>query len=164
MFRKIPGYDDYFINESGAILDKNNNLVKFSVNNDGQMYVLLNGKIQYVADLMARTYFNLYDSYKYPIHIDKDPLNNHIDNIRISNKPEGELEIPNRSHRKYSGSTNLYEVFNEDTGDIIECVGRGSVAELIQYEEISLKNMVGNGRKINLGPFKGYQIRRKIYN
>ena len=53
-----------------------------------------------------------------------------------------------------------YEIFNEDTGDVIRCHGREMVADTIQYSLISLKNMVGNGRKIALGPYKGYQIRR----
>lgn len=52
-----------------------------------------------------------------------------------------------------------YEVFNDDTGDSIYCDCRSDVSDLIGYSEISLKNMVGNGRKIALGPYAGYQIR-----
>ena len=164
MFREIPGYKNYYINESGIVKDQYENLLKIAVNNDCRMYTIINGNIEYIDNLIAKTYFRIDHEYKFPVHIDGDPLNNHVTNIKISKNKEKNLTIPNRSNRSYSSGTNIYEVFNDVTGDIVECIGRGQVAELIQYEEISLKNMVGNGRKITLGPYKGYQIRRKIYN
>lgn len=53
--------------------------------------------------------------------------------------------------------SSTYEVYNDR--DAVFCPDRHSVADLIGYFEISLKNMVGNGRKIALGPYAGYQIR-----
>ncbi len=160
MFREIPGYKNYQINESGVIKGPDNKPLRSAINNSGYMIVNISGKPICIHDLMALSYLRSDNVFKYPIHIDNDPLNNHISNIKLSNQPEKDLYIPNRN-RKYSRSTNLYEVYNEESGECIECIGRGAVAELIQYEEISLKNMVGNGRKISFGPYKGYQIRRK---
>jgi len=166
MLKEIPGYENYLINESGIIIDQDGNLIRESVNNEGYMYAYLNNKNVYIHDLVASTFLTNKDNFKYVIHKNNDPLNNHITNIAWSENPEetDKIELFCRENRDYSSSKNIYEVFNDETGDIIECQGRGAVAELIQYEEISLKNMVGNGRKIFLGPYKGYQIRRIICN
>ena len=49
-------------------------------------------------------------------------------------------------------------MINKDTEDCVICHGRADVAQTIQYKEISLKNMVGNERKIAFGPYAGYNI------
>lgn len=165
MFREIPSYKNYQINESGIVKGPDNKPLRVAVNNDGFMYVNIEGNIEYIQNLIADAYLKSDSRFKYPVHINGDTLNNHISNIKLSDTPELYVSmIPNRYHREYSKSTNIYEVYNDELGDCIECIGRGAVAELIQYEEISLKNMVGNGRVITLGPYKGYQIRRKQYN
>lgn len=162
MLKPIPGYENYLINESGVVIDKRDRtMLRTSVNNDGYMYVYIDGRLKYIHDLVAKTFLSKDQELTIPIHINNDPLNNHVTNIEYSDVDESDdIILVSREHRKYSGSKNLYEVFNEETGHSILCEGRGDVAELIQYEEISLKNMVGNGRKIFLGPYKGYQIRR----
>lgn len=167
MFKEIPNYNNYLINESGVIIEKSTgNVVRESVNNYGYMYVTLNGNNEFIHDLVAETFLQPIPGFNV-IHKDNDSFNNHWTNLEYSDLDD-EFTLSNRSHRKYSGTSihkhryvNIYEVFNEETGDMIECEGRGAVAELIQYEEISLKNMVGNGRKITFGPYKGYQIRRR---
>lgn len=164
MFREIPGYNNYFINESGIILDKFGNTLRVSVNKDCLMYVTINGNNEYIHDLVAKTYLKYDNRCIYPIHKDGDLLNNHISNIKLDDKPEviSITSSPNRDHRRYSSSKYIYEVYNDETNDVIQCIGRNEVADLIQYEEISLKNMVGNGKMISLGPYKGYQIRRVV--
>ena len=167
MFKEIPNYINYLINESGVIIEKSTgNLVRQSVNNYGYMYATLDGNNEYIHDLVAEAFLQPIPGFNV-IHKDNDSFNNHWTNLEYSDLDD-EFVLSNRSHREYSGTSihkhryvNIYEVFNEETGDMIECEGRGAVAELIQYEEISLKNMVGNGRKITLGPYKGYQIRRR---
>ena len=158
MFKEIPGYESYLINESGIILNKkDNSMLRVSFDTVGYLYVTIDGHIEYVHELMARTYL----PNRYIIHVDGDPLNNHISNISYSSTPEN-IKIVDRENRQWKSGkpTYIYEVFNNDTNDVIPCFGRLEVAKLIQYEEISLKNMVGNGRKITLGPYAGYQIRR----
>ena len=162
MLVEIPGHKDYLISKSGIVINKNTGkLTRISVNNNGYMYVTIDGKNEFIHDLITMSFLG-YDNNSsfYPIHKDGDCLNNHVSNIELSCVPEENLSIDNRERRHYSSSKYEYEVYNESTGDSIICIGRGQVAELIQYEEISLKNMVGNGRIITLGPYKGYKIRR----
>lgn len=165
MFKEIPNYNNYLINESGVIIEKSTgNCARISVDQYGYLYTTLNGNNEYIHDLVAEAFLQPIPGFNV-IHKDNDSFNNHLTNLEYSDLDD-EITI---YHQLYSTSTsihkhryvNIYEVFNEETGDMIECEGRGAVAELIQYEEISLKNMVGNGRKITLGPYKGYQIRRR---
>ena len=162
MLKEIPGYEGYLISKSGNVLQKKTNqLLRISVTNNGFMYVTINGKNEYIHDLIAIAFLGYNPSDPiYPIHKDGDSLNNHVSNIVLGSAPETSATIENREHRHYSSSKYEYEVYNESTGDSVICIGRGQVAELIQYEEISLKNMIGNGRIITLGPYEGYKIRR----
>ena len=162
MLVEIPGHKDYRISKSGIVINKNSGkLARISVNNNGYMYVTIDGKNEFIHDLIAIAFLGYNPSDPiYPIHKDGDSLNNHVSNIVLGSAPETSATIENREHRHYSSGRYEYEVYNESTGDSVICIGRGKVAELIQYEEISLKNMIGNGRKITLGPYTGYQIRR----
>lgn len=162
MLKELKRYPGYFINESGLIADYNGNIIRSSINNEGYMYVYLNSNIELVSKLVAETFLINNEDYRNIEYLDSDPLNCHLTNIKWSKNEDNSIKLVSRDHRNYSKSTNVYEVYNEDTGDVVSCIGRGEVAQLIQYEEISLKNMVGNGRKISLGPYKGYQIRRII--
>ena len=158
MLAKIPNYDNYLINESGNIVDNRYNLQRTAVDQNGLIYVYLGRKKEYVHELVARTFLNNIYNLPFVIHINGDKLNNHVSNLRYSDKTEiKELEFNSDG---YAVGVNIYEVFNEETGHCIRCNGREEVADTIQYSLISLKNMVGNGRKIALGPYKGYEIRR----
>ena len=161
MFKRIENHPNYFINESGNIIDSNETFVRFSVNNNERMYCTLDGKVEYIDQLVANAFLaKPEDNTLYLNHQDGDSLNCHVSNLHWSDVKIQNDPIPHREHREYSRGTNIYEVFNDDESIVVTCVGRSEVAELIQYEEISLKNMVGNGRKIFLGPYKGFQIRR----
>ena len=50
----------------------------------------------------------------------------------------------------------MYKVYNNI--ESVYCYGRDEVSDLILYSESSLKNMVGNGREITQGSYKGYRI------
>lgn len=167
MLKCLKRYNGYLINESGNIIDFNGNLLRTSADNDGNLYVNIDGNIEQIQYLVAENFLqpSEKDDYKYIRHIDGDILNNHVTNIAWTNFVDDYYGIVNRENRKYSSSKCIYQVYNEDESDIIDCIGRGEVAKLIGYEEISLKNMIGNGRKIFLGPYKGYQIRNthKVY-
>ena len=155
----IPKYPNYYISESGIVTNSNGIVQRYSLDNNERLFVTIEGNKEYIDELVAMTFLQNPNNFYYIEHTDHDGLNNHVSNLRYTNiKPKVD-PIPNRN-RKYSRSSYKYEVYNEDAGDSIICYGRGEVAELIQYEEISLKNMVGNGRKIFVGPYKGYQIRR----
>lgn len=159
MLIQIPKYPDYQINESGTIIDNSGKLLRQSLTNEGRLYVYINNELVYIDEIVAETYIPNPNNYEFIQHIDNDFLNNHYTNLNWTNE-EPKYFIKERKNREYSGSRYIYQVFNDDESDVINCLGRGEVAKLIQYEEISLKNMVGNGRKIALGPYKGYMIRR----
>jgi len=153
---KIKNHENYYINESGIIVDINGNLVTHCVDKDGLMYVTLDNQIESVAKLVLETFSKNPNNYTEIHHKDNDIWNNHILNLEWSKEKEN-IVLENRKHRKYAANKYRYEVYNEN--DSVICIGRGNVAKLIQYEEISLKNMIGNGRVISFGPYKGYQIR-----
>ena len=158
MLVKIPNYDNYLINESGNIVDNRYNLQRTAVDQNGLIYVYLGMKKEYVHELVARTFLNNIYNLPFVIHINGDKLNNHITNLKYSEKSE--IEELEHNSAGYSVGVNIYEVFNDETGDCVTCYGREQVADTIQYSLISLKNMIGNDRKIFLGPYKGYKIRR----
>lgn len=160
MFKQIPNYSGYLINESGIVIDSDRNIIRTAVNNNGQLYTTLNSNIEFIDSLVAQAFLSNQSNYQFITHIDNDSLNCHLSDIRWSCREDSKSILENRDHRAYSKGFNKYEVFNEETNDSIICIGRGEVASLIQYEEISLKNMIGNGRKITMGPYTGYQIRR----
>ena len=162
MFRVIPNHENYIINESGVIIDKDDNYIRFSADNQGRLYCTIDGNTEYIDYLVAKSFIMQPIGCQYVGHRDGDVMNCHVSNIYWTpQKPTDRTDnLENRSHRAYSSSKNIYEVYNEDESVVVQCLGRGEVAKLIQYEEISLKNMVGNGKKIFLGPYKGFMIRR----
>ena len=151
----------YRINEFGIVIDENERMLRYSVDNHDRMYVTINKNIEYIDELVAKTFLNNPYNFKYVIHKNGELLNNHLSNISWSEFPEiieEELIIHKRPKTipRYK-----YEVYS-DSGDSIICQGREEVAKLIEYEVISLKNMVGNGRIISKGPYTGYKIRRLV--
>lgn len=158
MFTQLSNYGNYLINDSGVIIDKRtNDTVRITKSNQGFLYVNLDGNLEYVHELVTETFLKNVHNFDYIIHRDNDLLNNHISNLKWNKTNDENIKPISKENSKRK---NPYEVYNEDTGDSVLCIGRSQVAELIQYEEISLKNMVGNDRKITLGPYKGYKIRR----
>lgn len=159
MFYCIPGYFGYRINESGVVIDENGRMVRFSVDNYDRMYVTINKNIEYIDELVAKTFLHNPDNFKYVSHRNGELLNNHLSNLYWSKEPEI-LEKESIIHKRPKTIPRYkYEIYN-DIGDSIICQGREELAKLIEYEVISLKNMVGNGKIISKGPYTGCQIRR----
>lgn len=158
MFKEIEKYPGYFINESGIVIDSNSNIIRNNYDRFGFCYITINNISERVDKLVAESYLINSNNYGNICHRDGDIFNNHISNLYWSDKPNMYEE---RKYIEYKGKSKLqyvYEVYNES--EVIQCIGREQVANLIQYEIISLKNMIGNGRKISLGPYKGYSIRK----
>lgn len=171
MMKDIEGYDGtYKINESGIVINKNGHVMRTAVSNSGYLRTVLEKpdgsgrKNESIHRLVAQTFIPNPDNLPIVMHKDNDPLNNHVSNLKWGTQSDNIQQAfdEGRKISPYKGQShpNCYEVYNEDTGDHIICDSRSEVSDLIGYEEISLKNMVGNGRKIALGPYKGYQIRR----
>lgn len=168
--KDVPGYEGkYKINESGIVINKNGHVMRTAVSNSGYLRVAMEEKNstkrknESIHRLVAKTFIPNPDDLPNVLHNDNDPFNNHVSNLRWGTQSEN-IQQAFQEGRKISPMKgrhilNRYEVYN-GIGDVIECIGRPMVSDLIGYEEISLKNMVGNGRKIALGPYKGYMIRR----
>ena len=170
MFKDIPGYEgNYKINESGIVINKKGHVMRTAQSNSGYLRTALEipGKPgerlnESIHRLVAKTFLPNPDNLPVVMHIDNDPLNCHVSNLKYGTTSDNIKQAfdENRKFAPQSSKRYLYRVENDETGDSVACVGREAVAELIQYEVISLKNMVGNKRKIALGPYKDYCIIR----
>jgi hypothetical protein len=174
--KEIPGYNGkYKINESGIVINENGHTMRTAVSNSGYLRTALEDcddghrKNESIHRLVAKTFIPNPDNLPVVMHKDNDKLNNHVSNLKWGTQSDN-ISQAFREDRKSSPAksvkiVNIYEVYNDDE-DRIVCNGRSEVSDLIGYEEISLKNMVGNGRKIAFGPYAGYMIDRtgkKIY-
>lgn len=180
MMRDLKGYEGlYKINESGVIINKKGHVMRTAQSNNGRLRVSLIDPIKLdpkhknnesVHRLVAETFIENPDPEHNNVvmHKDNDYLNNHVSNLKWGTQSENIRQAFDEGRKispaKINKTMNIYEVFDNKTGDVIKCNGRSEVADLIQYSEISLKNMVGNGREIALGPYTGYQIRRITNN
>ena len=171
MMKDIEGYDGYKINESGIVINKNGHVMRTAVSNSGYLRTVLETgnpdsprKNESIHRLVAQTFIPNPNNYPIVMHLDNDPLNNHVSNLKWGTQSDNMRQAfdENRKVSPIKGKKfpNQYQVYNPDTGDSIICDCRTDVSDLIGYEEISLKNMIGNGRRISLGPYKDYQIRR----
>jgi len=177
MMVDLKGYEGkYKINECGNIINKQGHPMRTAMSNNGYLRVALgekdgessktDRKNELVHRLVAETFIENDDPVNKNIvmHLDNDRLNNHVSNLRWGTQSEN-IQQAFKENRKFSPSKftkhlHLYEIYNDDTGDVVQCYGREEVADTIQYKEISLKNMIGNDRLIYLGPYAGYKIRR----
>ena len=169
MMVDIPGYEGkYKINESGIVINKKGHAMRTAVSNSGYLRTALeemDSSKRYnksIHRLVAETFIENPDNLPVVMHKDNDKLNNHVSNLQWGTAQENAQQAV-RDGRRFKPQVRnsfAYEVYNEDESEVIKCKGRTEVADLIGYEEPSLKNMVGNGRKIALGPYAGYEIRR----
>lgn len=176
MMREIKNHEGYFINESGIVINKNGHVMRTAVSNSGYLRTTFDDptpdnpkhrKNESIHRLVAETFLENPDPEKNDVvmHLDNDKLNNHVSNLKWGTQAENITQSvkdglrPSHKGQK-SSYLNVYEVFDPKGDTVVRCNGRTAVAETIQYEEISLKNMIGNGREIAIGPYAGYQIRR----
>lgn len=169
----LVGYEGkYKINESGVIINKNGHPMRTAISNSGYLRTALEQKDgterknESIHRLVAKQFIPNPNNLPVVLHKDNDTLNNHVSNLKWGTQSEniqqafeeGRKESPMiaKSRREKF----VYQIYNEDESIVIDCIGRTKVAEEIGYKEISLKNMIGNGRKIALGPYKDYMIRR----
>ena len=164
MMHPLKGYEGkYWINESGVIINKKGHKMRTAVSNSGYLRVALEEKDsthrrnESIHRLVAQEFIPNPNNYPVVMHIDDDRLNNHVSNLKWGTYSENVQQSVKEG--TFGRMKNQYEIFNQ-CGDSIICKNREEVADTIGYETISLKNMVGNGRKIALGPYKGYMIRR----
>lgn len=167
--KDIPGYEGtYKINECGNIINKNGHLMRTAVSNSGYIRTALENPVtgerknKSIHRLVAETFIPNPDNLPVVMHIDNDPFNNCVSNLRWGTQSDNIQQAFIEGRKKSPGinrKPNAYQLYNENTNDSIIIMGRSNVSDKIGYSEISLKNMVGNDREIALGPYKGYKIK-----
>ena len=170
MMKNIPGYNgNYKINASGVVINKRGHVMRTAVSNSGYLRTaLMNNNPKDKNDknnesihrLVAKTFIPNPDNLPVVMHKDNDKLNNHVSNLKWGTYEENYAQAEKDgliNHKKEIPSKKyMYKVYNNI--ESVYCYGRDEVSDLILYSESSLKNMVGNGREITQGPYKGYRI------
>lgn len=164
MMQPLKGYEGkYWINESGIVINKKGHAMRTAVSNAGYLRVALEEKDsnhrinESVHRLVAETFIPNPNNLPVVMHKDNDKLNNHVSNLEWGTQADNIQQSVWEGRNRWA-ERDSYEVYNGT--DFAHCDTREDVSDLIGYSLISLKNMVGNGRKIALGPYKGYMIRR----
>ena len=102
MKKEIPRFEGkYFCDISGNIYNKNKQLKPFK-GNGGYYRISLNKKKYSVHRLVAETFLKNPDNNPYCDHINREPLDNRLENLRWATGTENNM---NRSNTKIDGTT-----------------------------------------------------------
>lgn len=168
MFKEVPNYPGYMVNENSIIINKKGHALQPALDNMGRPRVGLetydeNGKFicrdnRYIYRISAEVFLPNPQNYPVVMHIDNDVLHNHISNLKWGTQSEnirqafdeGRKVSPNKDkHERY-----VYEVSNKDGSDIIKCKGCKGVSELLNIAEKTVRpGLITSGR------YKNYTIR-----
>ena len=100
MLVRIKGHPNYLINESGNIIDLNGNLMRTAVDQSGLIYTFIDGQNYYIHDLVADAFLVNNNKCKFVNHINRDLLNNHVTNLKYSDKTEIDFNFINSAGYK----------------------------------------------------------------
>jgi len=107
-FKKIPGYDDYYVNRNGVVLSKKFGKEKIlKPRDDNQGYYIVNlsknkkVKTHTVHRLVGLTFIPNPNNYRIIDHIDRNKKNNCVDNLRWCNHQTNNI---NKSKHKTNTS------------------------------------------------------------
>jgi hypothetical protein len=142
MFRDVPGYPGYKINESGIVINKKGHVMRNALSNTGYLrYALIppkgDGKHRdnvSMHRLVANTFIPNPNNLPVVMHIDNDKLNNHVSNLKWGTQSDNIRQAFDEG-RKVSPRTSKsskYQIYNDD-GEYITCQTRTNLADTIQY-------------------------------
>lgn len=164
MMTEIKDFPGYMINENGVVINKTGHVLKPAISNAGYLRTSLetydgNGKLIHrynksIHRLVAETFIPNPNNLPVVMHIDNDPLHNHVSNLKWGTASdniqqayrEGRMSAP-----RYKPE-NVYEVFNNS--ETIKCKGRKGVAELLGLTEKYIRPGI-----IKSGKYKGYIVK-----
>ena len=166
MFKEVPGYPEYKVNENSIIINKKGHPLQPTYNDNERPRVVLeryddNGNLiardnLFIYRVSAEAFLPNPNNYSLVMHLDNDTFHNHISNLKWGNQSEniqqafdeGRKESP-RCHDKY-----IFEVYNNDKSNTIRCKGTQGVADLLGF---SSAKSVRPGI-VKSGQYKGYTI------
>lgn len=164
MFKDIKGYDGYKVNENGIVINKKGHMMRPALSNKGRPRVALevydeNGKLLHrdnlsIHRIVASTFIPNPDNLPVVMHIDNDPLHNHVSNLRWGTYKENSQQCiaENRRPENKFAQKNEYIVTNGD--ESIKCKGKKGVADLIGFT--SERSIIPG--VIRSGKYKGYEV------
>ena len=166
MFRDVVGYPGYKVNENSIVINKKGHVMRPALSDEGRPRISLeiyddNGKLiqrdnKSIYRVCAEAFIPNPDNLPVIMHLDNDPLHNHISNFKWGTYAENTQQAYNEGRAKsnFSHEVNLYEVYNSDRSEVIKCKGREGVAELIGFSEKTIRPGL-----ILSGSYQGYTIK-----
>lgn len=145
----IPGIDNYYVTKDGHVYSrfkKSYRQLKTRINKDGYNSLTLKGKTYTVHILMARTFLENPNGYKYVNHINGNRTDDRLSNLKYSNnlyKSEKYVSMPRKKKNSPYGRklTNLQV-------EAIKCLfihsdmTNGQIAELFDVSRSTISNIV----------------------
>lgn len=176
MMQFIPGYDNrYMIDEYGTIVNDKFKTLTPHITNNGRLKILLqepgssHRKNELVHRLVAKTFLPNPDNLPVVMHLDNNPLNNHVSNLKWGTQSEN-IKQAYREGRKVTPNPKkeimvytqrqLHRFQIGDGENAIICDNIKEAANLIGYTEGSTKHIAGRNGIISKGPYKGQKIRK----
>ena len=105
-WKKIDGFDNYSVNEKGEVRnDERGNILKWKLDNYYRVRIWKNGKVtSYTIHRLIAIYFIPNpNNYSFIDHINNDPLDNSIDNLRWCSSSQN-----NRNRKKKEGTSSHF--------------------------------------------------------
>lgn len=94
IYAVIPEHPNYAISNFGEVLNiKKQKFLKQSINSSGYKNVHLDGKFKYVHRLLAQAFIDNPENKAIIDHIDNDPLNNNLENLRWATVSENNRNL-----------------------------------------------------------------------
>lgn len=169
MMVDVVGYPGYMVNENSIVINKKGHVMQPALSENGRPRLSLeiydeNGNFirrdnKFAYRLAAEAFIPNPNNLPVVMHIDNDPLHNHISNFKWGTHSENMRQAVDDglmvgANKGKSLDKYLYEVYNNDRSDIIKCIGCKGVAELLNFK--STKSV--RPGIVKSGQYKGYTI------
>ena len=161
IYKKIDGYPHYYITSFGRVWsDYTNRWLKPTINTKGKYsraYISLGrGNKKYIHRLVAQAFIPNPNECEEVDHIDRNPLNNHVENLRWATRQENmENELTQEVLKSNTGF--FKEVINLETGETF--LGLEAAA---QAAGVSRATVINHTRNLVKKP--KWQYTGKIFN
>jgi len=170
MFKEIPGFSNYIINENGDIYSHiSNKFLSQTIFANGYKVVTIISddgikKKCSVHRLVAITFLPNENNFPVVLHKDNNKLNCHISNLKWGTYSEnnsqairdGLNKIPRPDNRK------VYSLINENSPVYVDCLGIKNIISKIGFGNDSrIRNYIFRNSEIPYGDFSGWKIKLK---